>query len=205
MSCHGRPETPELALLRTWWRNALPNLNLEHVVKLDPIGNTGKHRLRDFRRVIRDFMSERGRYLITNTRLEMPTTSFAPVEVERLNLAHKNQRGRVLWCQDLALRETMAALSFHIDEAAVPPLIGQIALRRELDPHIRRSSVLCAGMLKAFVHEVGRQLKRTSDCDLDAPADWIAFAQDYLGFCGRPSRGTHAKPLRGDVIRQPPI
>lgn len=114
---------------------------------------------------------------------------------------------RTIYAQSLAGdREVLAAIRFHIEEAASRPLfILMIGTREDAPPHsaLEHESLAAAYVLKQYVHAVARKLGRQAELYIDLHKRDTASCAERFGF----EKAQRLKGLRvsGALMRQPPL
>lgn len=125
------------------------------------------------------------RWRVTTRNQFLPRAHFDERARARINTAAA-ERGRRLYCIDLATQEVMAALAYHLDDRPQRPvLLTALAFRLDAggSAELFRESRGCARLLKQYVHAISARTARGGFVDVDAPdrADVLAEL-DLLGF-----------------------
>lgn len=114
---------------------------------------------------------------------------------------------RTIYAQSLAgEREVLAAIRYHIEEAANRPLfILMIGTRDDALPHgaLERESLAAAHVLKQYVHALARKLGRDAELYIDLNKRDAELYAERFGF----QKARRLKGLRvsGTLMRQPPL
>ena len=191
-----------VTLIIDWLTRARDTLDLGSQVRVKETGERTVVRI-DHRIPAVD--AARSGWRVTTRKQFLPRAHFpADVrsEVNRASL----ERGRRIFCIDMASNEVIAAIAYHVDaDKRMPVFITAIALRTDAGApaELYDESRGAAFLLKQYVHEIARQTGRGGHVDIDA--DGVETLRDLanLGF----KRAPKIKGLRvsGRHLRQLPL
>lgn len=95
--------------------------------------------------------------------INLGAREFGLFAAQRVNQA-SDERGRSIYCWDLMRSDVVAAMRYHVTDLTSPLLLLAVAVRRDAgeDSPLYRESVAAATLLKEYVHEVARKMKKVA-------------------------------------------
>ena len=138
----------------------------------------------------------RAKWRVTTSGGRLPERHFHPKVRAKVNAASAD-RGRRIFCIDLDRMETVAVLTYHVDDDGQRPLqVTSIGLREDAAPDDRLAddSLVGAVVAKQYAHAIARSIGRSDVLYLDADEDspLVSQALELLGFRrARRVRGMH--------------
>lgn len=146
----------------------------------------------------------RVRYRITTDYQVLPETFFGRRVRKGINTASL-ERGRAIYCLDVASDDVLAALSCHVPDRG-RLVIRTLAVRRdEGEPELWKRSRLDVVICKAYLHVFAAKIGRTAELLYDADTQEAANeATTFLGF-RLAGRVTEIRPSGYQLLVQPKL
>jgi hypothetical protein len=195
-----------LANIRAWFTGEREALDLARQVHVTSHGTAyGERTTLHIDHRIPDVVGAQEGWRITTDHQHLPRVHFHPRARAKINAASQ-ERGRRVYCIDLASAEVVAAMSYHLDNRRKFPLmLTAIGLRMDegAPEDLYDASRGAAFLLKQYLHELAAQVGRAGYVDIDADGVTALRNLSDLGFV----RAPRVKGLResGRRMRQHPL